>query len=90
VSNQEVTQTDEGRRISGGAIATLGGLGGLVLFMVQNRSDATLHFLIWKFTWPLWLLVLVSAGLGAIIWFGAGVLRRHRRRKNRREERRDG
>jgi len=26
--------------------------------------------------------------LGAIVWFGLGVLRRHRRRKERREDRR--
>lgn len=77
----------ESARISGGTIATLGGLGALVLFMVQNRQDARVKFLVWDFTWPVWLLVLVSALLGAIIWFGAGVLRRHRRRKARRDDR---
>jgi uncharacterized integral membrane protein len=49
----------------------------------------TLDFLVWSFTWPLWLLVLVSALVGALIWLGLGVLRRHRRRVARREARRD-
>jgi hypothetical protein len=33
--------------------------------------------------------VLASALLGALVWFGLGVLRRHRRRKERREDRRN-
>ncbi len=43
-------------KMSGGAIASLTGLGVLVIFMIQNTEDVTLHFLIWDFTWPLWLL----------------------------------
>jgi uncharacterized integral membrane protein len=76
-------------RLGGGAIATLAGLGLLVVFMVQNTEDVRLDFLVWHFTWPLWLVVLASALLGALVWFGLGVLRRHRRRKERREDRRD-
>jgi uncharacterized integral membrane protein len=82
-------QKAEGRRLGGGAIATLVGLGLLVVFMVQNTEDVRLDFLIWHFTWPLWLVVMLSAVLGAFVWFGVGVLRRHRRRKERREDRRD-
>ena len=81
--------TSEGRKIGGGAIATLAGLGALAIFMLQNTQDANVEFLFWDFTWPLWLLVLVSAALGAFVWIGLGVLRRHRRRKERREDRRD-
>jgi uncharacterized integral membrane protein len=77
------------RKLSGGAIATLSGLGILVVFMLQNTQDATVEFLFWEFTWPVWLLVLVSAALGAFVWLGLGILRRHRRRKERRAERRD-
>ena len=76
-------------RLSGGAIASLTGVGLLVIFMVQNTQDVTLAFLAWDFTWPLWLLTLVSALIGAVVWFGLGVLRRHRRRKERRSDRRD-
>jgi uncharacterized integral membrane protein len=79
----------DGRQLGGGAIATLVGVGLLIVFMVQNTQDVELDFLFWTFTWPLWLLTIVSALLGALVWFGLGVLRRHRRRKERREDRRD-
>jgi uncharacterized integral membrane protein len=79
----------DARRLSGGAIASLIGLALLVIFMIQNRAHVRLHFLVAAFTLPLWLLTLISAVLGAIVWFGLGVMRRHRRRKERREARRD-
>ena len=86
------SQTDDNERraaLSGGAIATLGGGALLVIFMLQNTQDARVEFLFWEFTWPVWLLILVSAAAGALIWLGLGILRRHRRRKERREDRRD-
>lgn len=76
-------------RIGAGAIMALGSAGLLLVFMLQNRESVTLHFLVWSFTWPLWLFVLLDAVLGAFVWLGFGVLRRHRRRKARREARRD-
>jgi uncharacterized integral membrane protein len=79
----------EGRKISGGAIATLGGVAVLLIFVVQNTADVRFHFLFLDFTWPLWLYTIVTALFGALVWFGLGVLRRHRRRKERREDRRD-
>jgi len=78
-----------GSRLGGGAIASLVGGGLLLVFMLQNTESVRLDFLIWSFTWPLWLLVLASALLGALVWFGLGVIRRHRRRKERRQDRRD-
>ncbi|MGH9251584.1 MAG: lipopolysaccharide assembly protein LapA domain-containing protein [Acidimicrobiales bacterium] len=78
-----------GLRLGGGAIASLTGGAALVIFMIQNTDDVTVKFLAWEFTWPIWLLVLVSALIGAVVWLGLGVLRRHRRRKERREDRRD-
>jgi uncharacterized integral membrane protein len=89
MDNVPSTTQGEGGKLSGGAIATLGGLGVLAIFMLQNTQDARVEFLVWDFTWPVWLLVLVSAALGAFVWLGLGVLRRHRRRKERREDRRD-
>ena len=83
------TAQQQGRRLGGGTIASLTGLGVLLIFMVQNTQDVTVHFLFWKFSWPLWLLILVSAVFGALAWLGLGVIRRHRRRKARREDRRD-
>ena len=79
----------QGARLGGGAIATIAGAGALGVFMAQNTDDVTVQFLGWKFTWPVWLLVLLSALIGALVWFGVGVVRRHRRRKDRRDDRRD-
>lgn len=76
-----------GRRLSGGVIATLVGAGLLLIFMIQNTAPVTLRFLFWSWSWPLWLFTLVTALLGALVWFGLGVLRRHRRRVARRAER---
>lgn len=72
-------------RLGGGAIATLVGLALLVIFVVQNREKVTLHFLVWNFSWPLWVFTLVIAVVGALVWFGLGVMRRHRRRQRRRD-----
>jgi uncharacterized integral membrane protein len=80
---------DQGRRLGGGAIASLTGVGVLLIFIVQNTDDVRFDFLFWSFTWPLWLYTIVTALFGAMVWFGLGVMRRHRRRKERREDRRD-
>jgi uncharacterized integral membrane protein len=79
----------EGARLSGGAIATISGLGALGVFMLQNTDDVKVQFLVWDFTCPVWLLTLTAALIGGFVWFGVGVLRRHRRRKDRRDDRRD-
>jgi len=76
-------------RASGGAIATGSGVAALLVFILQNTGDVAVTFLFWSFTWPIWLLILVSAALGAAIWLSLGILRRHRRRKARRQDRRD-
>ncbi len=83
----EVASQQQRARIGAGAIGSLVGLGALVVFMLQNTNDVTIKFLPWKFTWPIWLLVLVSALVGAFVWIGLGIVRRHRRRKARRENR---
>ena len=79
---------DARARLGGGAIASISGLVLLLIFILQNTDDVELDFLFWDFTWPLWLLTLVSAVLGALVWFGFGVMRRHSRRKERRTDRR--
>ena len=78
-----------GGRLSGGAIALLSGVAVLLVFVIQNTQDVRFHFLFLQFTWPLWLYTIVVALFGALVWFGLGVIRRHRRRKDRREDRRD-
>ena len=76
-----------GGGLSGGAIASLGGIAVLAVFIVQNTQDVRFHFLFLDFTWPLWLYTIVVALFGALVWFGLGVMRRHRRRKERRDDR---
>jgi uncharacterized integral membrane protein len=73
--------------LSSGLLATLAGGGLLLVFMLQNRDEITLNFLFWSFSWRLWFFTVVTALLGAIVWIGLGVLRRHRRRVARRAAR---
>ena len=80
-------QQSSGGGLSGGAIASLSGLAVLVIFIVQNTEDVRFHFLMLDFTWPLWLYTIVVALVGALVWFGLGVIRRHNRRKERRADR---
>ena len=77
----------DGRRLGGGAIASIAGGGILLIFILQNTEDVKFHFLTLDFTWPLWIYTIVVALFGALVWFGFGVMRRHRRRKERRENR---
>lgn len=79
--SQQRAGSSEGRKVSGGAIAS--GIGGvvLVLFVVQNTEDVRFDFLWINFTWPLWLYTIVVAVFGALVWFGLGVMRRQRRRR---------
>jgi uncharacterized integral membrane protein len=90
-AGDNTTGTSEGRRfrLGGGAIASLVGLGLLIVFMIQNTERVTVKFLFWSFALPVWLLTLVTALIGAVVWIGVGVMRRHRRRKARRDDRRD-
>lgn len=86
----ERTKPDSGSEQSGaklgaGAVMSLISVALLVIFMIQNRQSVRFTFLFWGFTWPLWLVILVSAVFGAVMWIGLGVMRRHRRRKERRE-----
>lgn len=86
---EQAAVSDGGRKLSGGAIASLSGLGVLLIFVFQNTENVQFKFLFVEFTWPMWLYTIVVALFGALVWFGLGVMRRHRRRKGRREDRRD-
>ena len=85
--SQQQPTPQGGSRLSGGAIVSLSGLAVLLIFIVQNTEDVRFNFLVFHFTWPLWLYTIVTAVVGAFVWFGLGVIRRHRRRKARREGR---
>jgi uncharacterized integral membrane protein len=80
-------QQPDGRKLSGGAIASLGGVGVLLIFIIQNTDSVRFQFLFWTFTWPLWWYTIMTALFGALVWFGLGVMRRHRRRVERRAAR---
>lgn len=75
------------RRLGFGGVVSAAGAAVLVIFVVQNTDDVKVRFLTATFTWPLWLYTIVVAALGALMWLGIGVLRRHRRRKARRAAR---
>jgi uncharacterized integral membrane protein len=85
--NQASGNGSSGSKLGGGAIASLGGIAVLIIFIVQNTEDVKFDFLFLSFTWPLWLYTIVVALFGALVWFGLGVMRRHRRRKERRDNR---
>ena len=51
----------QGSQLSGGVIASLTGVGLLLIFMIQNTESVTLNFLFWSFTWPLWLFSVLMA-----------------------------
>jgi uncharacterized integral membrane protein len=80
-------QQPDGRKLSGGAIASLTGVGVLLVFIFQNTDRVRFQFLFWTFTWPLWWYTIMTALFGALVWFGLGVMRRHRRRVERRAAR---
>ena len=77
------------RKLSGGVIAAAVGVVVLLIFIVQNTRDVRFRFLFFSFTWPLWFYTIVTAVFGALLWFGVGVMRRHRRREGRRDARRE-
>ena len=85
MTNLDTDGTPNKRGMGAGAITSLTGLGVLFIFALQNNQQVDFTFLFWGFTWPLWLYTIMVALFGAIVWFGLGVMRRHRRRKNRRD-----
>jgi uncharacterized integral membrane protein len=88
VMAQQGEARQSSRRLSGGMITSLIGLAVLLIFIIENRMRIKIGFLFWHFIWPLWVYTIVIALFGALAWFGLGVMRRHRRRKERRENRR--
>ena len=75
------------RRLSAGAIASLSGLAVLLIFIIQNTQDIEVRFLFLHFSMPLWVYTIITAFFGALVWLGIGVIRRHRRRVERRQAR---
>lgn len=53
----------------------------LIAFIGQNRDDTQVSWLFLDGTWPLWLVIVVAAVLGAVLSEVLGWLIRRRRRK---------
>ncbi len=51
----------------------------LIAFIGQNRSDVQVNWLFLDGTWPLWLLIVIAAVLGAVLSEVLGWLIRRRR-----------
>jgi len=61
----------------------------ILAFVLQNREPVEISWLFWSFSWPIWLLLVITIVLALIAGQMLLMLRRHRRRKARREARRD-
>jgi uncharacterized integral membrane protein len=85
----EPLEKKQGVAISGGVIGFGLIAAAVLVFIFQNTQDVDVEFLWFDFSWPLWLIIVVTIVLSCIGWVLAGILRRHRRRKDRREDRRD-
>jgi uncharacterized integral membrane protein len=60
----------------------------LLAFVLQNTQPVKLSWLFWSFTWPLWLLLVVTIVLSLVAGQIMLMWRRHRRRVARRDARR--
>ena len=52
-------------------------------FVVQNRQGVKLTWLVWSFSWPLWLLLVVAIGLSLLAGLLLVLVMRFRRRRSR-------
>lgn len=48
-------------------------------FLLQNSEDTTVEFLWWEGSLPRWLILVIAALAGIVIWELSGYLRRRRR-----------
>ena len=55
----------------------------VVAFVAQNRHPVKLNWLVWSFSWPLWLLLVVTIGLSLLAWQLLVLVVRFRRRRSR-------
>jgi uncharacterized integral membrane protein len=52
-----------------------------LLFIVQNTDSANLEFLWFNFEWPLWIMLVAFAGVGALVFWGVQRRRQSRARR---------
>ncbi|CAN5675297.1 hypothetical protein BH10ACT3_BH10ACT3_04000 [soil metagenome] len=71
-----------GRLLGGGVVGLL-----LLAFILSNTQEVSVHFLFMDFRLPMWLVLTVTALLGAAVGTLAVFVRRRQRRKARRADR---
>lgn len=73
---EESSAIDQARRFGPPAIIAVVAL----LFVLQNTEDVKFEFLWFDFVWPMWAMLVVFAGVGAVVFYG--LQRRRRRRRD--------
>jgi len=68
---------DQVRRFGPPAIIAIAAL----LFVVQNTEQVKFEFLWFDFEWPMWIMLVVFALVGATVFYGVARRRRRRRRR---------
>lgn len=68
-----------GKFIILGVIAVL-----LLVFVFQNTAKVSFSFLFFDFTWPMWLMLLITLLIGFVVGFLTSAMLRRRRRRERR------
>jgi len=70
-----------GKLIAAGVIGVL-----ILIFIVQNTASVAFNFLFFDFTWPVWLMLVITLALGFLggLLLGAFLRRRKRREMRRR------
>jgi uncharacterized integral membrane protein len=62
---QDSLEIDQLKKYWPAAVITIAAL----LFIVQNTEQVDLEFLWFSFQWPLWIMLLIFAGVGAVVFW---------------------
>jgi uncharacterized integral membrane protein len=71
----------DGRRVSGRLVVVGVIVVALGTFVLQNTDDVKVKWLIFNFTAPLWIILLVTAALALVLGEAVGVLRKRGKAK---------
>ncbi len=72
----------DGKLVVGGILAVA-----LLVAIVQNTGDTPVKFLFWEVRAPLWIVLLVTAGVAILIWELISARRKRRRAKRDKDKR---
>mgnify|MGYP000563071098 CR=1 FL=1 len=76
LENDEKSRRVSIRAVIAGIVAI-----GAVIFIFQNQDDTRMEFLFFSGTVPLYLVIIISMVLGAVLGWFVGYMRRRRRRR---------